>query len=192
MRRKLLFIIVYAFAVCLAGCTDRREEAEAAAQKDMDSFSKGDVEELCKKLFGTSGCPVDTGTGTYEDSQAQERDGILRVILLHSTMSVKKVGKDSIEFEMAVPDMEDLFRYLPDTENGYADTEKGFLEYLEDYVTEAERKKSTVAVPYSIEGEEIVIDYYSGEFIRTVTGGLADAYSRLYMEVLEEYQKGVQ
>lgn len=190
MRKKLVFMMVYTAMAILAGCAGRRAEVRAAAEKNLDSFTEGNMEEINTILFGTSGY-TDTEAGMYEDVRTKGRDGILPIIFMHSTMSVKKVGKDSIELEITAPDMEDIFEYLPDTENGYADTEKGFLEYLEDYAAAAERKKSTVWVPYSIEGERIVIEYYSEEFIRTVTGGFTDAYSRLYMDVLEEYQKGV-
>ncbi len=192
MRKKLLLMVVYTVMIVLAGCTDRYREVNAVAKKDIECFSEGNMEEINRILFGTSICTADTKAEMYEDNQTGERNGILRIIFLHSTVSVKKVGKDRIEFEMTVPDMEKVFKYLPETDNGYADTEIGFLEYLEDYVTVAELKKSTVSVPYSREEGKIVIDYYSKDFIHALTGGLTDAYDQLYMDVLKEYKKGVQ
>lgn len=191
MRKKLLLIVVYTVMINLTGCTDRYAEVNAAAQKDIKSFSEGNMEEINRILFGTSECAADPETDMYEDNQTEGYTGILRIIFSHSTMSVKKVDKDRIEFEISSPNMENVFKYLPDTDNGYAGTERGFLEYLEDYVTVAELKKSTVFVPYSRERGNIVIDYYSEDFIRALTGGLTDAYNQLYMDVLEEYEKGV-
>lgn len=185
-------MVVYTAMIIFAGCTDRYAEVKAAAQKDIESFSKGNMEEINRILFRTSGCTEITETKMYGDDQAGEHSGILRIIFLHSTMSVKKVEKDKIKIEMTVPDMEKVFKYLPDTDNGYVDTERGFLEYVEDYVTVAEMKKSTVFVPYSRERGNIVIDYYSEEFLRALTGGLTDAYKQLYMDVLKEYEKGAQ
>ncbi len=185
-------MVVYTVMVVLAGCTARYRVVKDAAQKNIDSFSEGNMEEINRLLFGISESPVEAEEGMYEGAPAKERDGILRIVFLHSTMSVKKVGKDRVEFEIIVPDMEDIFKYVPDTDNRYANSQKGFLEYLEDYVTLVERKKSTVSVPYSVEGENIVIDYYNEEFIRAVTGGLADAYAQIYMDASKEYEKGVQ
>lgn len=192
MKKILMIMIVYTVMIVMVGCADRREEVKTIAQKNIDSFSEGNMEEINRILFRSSEWTADTGAGMYEDDQKEDFDGILRIIFLHSTMSVKKVRKDRVEFEVIVPDMENVLKYLPDTDNGYAGKEKGFLEYLEDYVTVAESKRSTVSVPYSIEGGNIVIDYHSKEFINTVTGGLTDVYAQLYMDVLKEYQKGVQ
>ncbi len=183
--KKEFAILICIIIVTSMGCGNTYKDVRNAAQKDIDIFSEGNMEEINKLIFGKKEVIVD------KEREEPYRNGdygsILSNIFTHSSMSIKKVGRDSIEFIIIAPNMENVFKYMPDNE--YALREDGFIEYIKDYVETVEQQKASVSVSYSIEEENIAIDYYNEAFINAITGGLLDAYKELCADMLKAYQK---
>ena len=189
MRKSFLLWLVMILVFTLSGCGNK--DVENAANEAAAVFSSGNMEEINRLIFDTQELATDTEIaeffGNEDENDAQEV--ILNSIFSHSAVSVKKVDESTIEFEIISPNMENVFKNLPDLGSEF--TEMDLVEYIEEYANNAETKSFTVAVPYTVENETVVIDYRDESFINAITGGLVDAYKQLYADALNPYQEGV-
>ena len=188
MKKGIVLLIICAFSIVFTGCGNENENVKNIAQKNADSFSSGDMDEINELMFGTNELNIDIETGEVEDSE-NDYQGILRKIFSHSTVVVKKVEKDMVEFVITAPNMENVFEKLPDNSEDFK--EDDLLKYIDNFVDNVEMKEFTISVPYVVDGENVVINYHDENFVNAITGGLLDAYRELYISALAEYQKGV-
>lgn len=188
MMKKITLLILACFiTVSLAGCGNKKVEDKA--NEAVETFSGGDIKDISRLIFGTDELTVNEEIKEFLDSEDNSQEGILSSVFSHSTLSVKKVNKDVVKFEITAPDMGQVLQDLPDNSSDF--TENDLKEYIEKYADNTKEKTFSVDVPYTVDGEKIVIDYRNEDFINAITGGLVDAYKQLYMDVLKEYQEGV-
>lgn len=185
MKKSIVLLIICIFSIVFAGCGNDNENVKNVAQKNADTFSSGDMGKINQLIFGTNELSIDI----LEDGENSYQEGILKKIFSRSTVVVKKVKKDMVEFVITAPNMENLFEKLPN--NGENFKEDDLLEYIDNFVADVEMKEFTISIPYVEDGENVVINYYDEKFINAVTGGLLDAYRDFYRSTLDEYQKGI-
>lgn len=185
-------VIIALLLVCifiLFFISDKRN-VKKAADDAAEIFSNGDIEEINRLVFGLEETEAEQKfeelLGESDDGNGQE--GILPSLFMKSTVSVKKVGQDSIEFKILSPDMEKVFQKLPDNSTEFSETD--LAEYIDEYADNAEIKEFTVSVFYQKKDSEVVIDFRDEEFINAVTGGILDSYKQLYADAIAEYQEG--
>lgn len=189
MKKGIVLLIICAFSIVFTGCGNENENVKNIAQKNADSFSNGNMDEINELMFGTNELNIDTEIEELEDSENGYQEGILRKIFSHSTVVVKKVEKDTVEFVINAPNMENVFEKLPDNSENFK--EDDLLEYIDNFVDDVEMKEFMISVPYVVDEENIVINYRDENFINAITGGLLDAYRELYVSTLDGYQEGV-
>lgn len=184
MQKRILTAILYTFII-LALCGCGNSEVETFADKTTEIFTSGDIEEINSLVFGDVYLSTDSRLeGVFEDDPAQ--NGLLTELFSRSTIDVKKVKKDTIQFTVSAPDMTAVFENLPDDAVRF--TENDLYEYIIKYASSAEMIEFSVEVQFSSENGEIMIKYRDEAFINALTGGLLDAYKNLYTEVLDQYR----
>lgn len=185
-KEIVLLVVICAVLVFFSGCGSTREKVESIAKEHAELLESGEMEEINQIIFGVSELYGETGLAEMQGSDISSRKGMLSVIFSHSTVLVEKVTEDSVKLKISAPDMSDLFLYLRKAP-AYFNIE--LTNYVNAYVDKAEMKESRVSIPYTVEGEEIVIDYCNEEFINAVTGGLLEAYKEAYIDEIEEYRE---
>lgn len=188
MKVKIgLLVVVICF--CLVGCTKEEKEVKTRAEEVGKTIESGSMEDINNLIFGISQSDVVNGMeeilGTGESDTVQ--DGILSDIFKRNTIKVGNVSKDTIEYQIEAPDLSEIFVEILNEKKDLS--EEQLLEYMREYIGQAKLKKVTVTIPYTVENEEIVIDYQNEEFIDAITGGLLSAYRQLYQEMINEYMK---
>ena len=188
MRVLLLIIVCVAFTG-LVSCGEQNELVKENAQVVADAFTNGDMATINKIIFATNKLEVDKELSDIWGEDAQSQDGVLTYIFDLVTVEVKEITDSTIEYEIEVPDMSNVFVDI-DT-NAVNMSQDELLQYIKNYAQNAETKDTTVALEYILVDDEPVVNYQNEEFINAVTGGLLDAYKTLYSEMLKEYTEGV-
>lgn len=182
-------LLLVAVCFCLVGCTKEEKEVKTRAEEVGKTIESGSMEDINNLIFGISQSDVVNGMeeilGTGESDTVQ--DGILSDIFKRNTIKVGNVSKDTIEYQIEAPDLSEIFVEILNEKKDLS--EEQLLEYMREYIGQAKLKKVTVTIPYTVENEEIVIDYQNEEFIDAITGGLLSAYRQLYQEMINEYMK---
>lgn len=182
MKKKILLFATFVFALSLIGCTYKK--VENTANEVAEVFSSGDMESINHLVFGISGAEMDSETKELLEVE-EPQGGVMEVIFSHTKVFANKVKKDTVEFSIIAPDMEKVFEELP--ENSLEFTEEDLLVYIKNYIDDTKAKKFLISVPYTVEGENVIIDYQNPEFLNAVSGGLFEAYKKLYFEALDKY-----
>ena len=188
-KRVLLLIIVCVAFTGLVSCGEQNELGKENAQVVADAFTNGDMATINKIIFATNKLEVDKELSDIWGEDAQSQDGVLTYIFDLVTVEVKEITDSTIEYEIEVPDMSNVFVDI-DT-NAVNMSQDELLQYIKNYAQNAETKDTTVALEYILVDDEPVVNYQNEEFINAVTGGLLDAYKTLYSEMLKEYTEGV-
>lgn len=188
-KRVLLLIIVCVAFTGLVSCGEQNELVKENAQVVADAFTNGDMATINKIIFATNKLEVDKELSDIWGEDAQSQDGVLTYIFDLVTVEVKEITDSTIEYEIEVPDMSNVFVDI-DT-NAVNMSQDELLQYIKNYAQNAETKDTTVALEYILVDDEPVVNYQNEEFINAVTGGLLDAYKTLYSEMLKEYTEGV-
>lgn len=184
--KGLIIVTIY---ITLMGCAGTREEVSANAEKIGIIIENGDIDEISNLIFGIeesetiSGLEEIIGTGGTDTKQ----EGILNDIFQRNTIKVGNISENTIEYEIEAPNLQEIFVEI--LNNKEILSEEQLLLYMKEYVAQAQLRKVTVAVTYTIENKEIVIDYQNQEFIDGITGGLLSAYQQLYQDMINEYMK---
>lgn len=187
MKKLIILLLMAAGVFSLSGCGNR--EVKDAANDAAEIFANGDIEEINYLIFGTQELELDEEVRTLlgETDEDTQQNGVMSAVFSESTISVRRVGKETVEFEIVAPNMENVFLDFP-IDNAEL-TEEDLLMYVEDYAAEAEAKSFIVDVPYITSSDgEVEIDYCNEAFVNAVSGGLLDAYKQLYMDALQEYR----
>ena len=184
-KRVLLLIIVCVAFTGLVSCGEQNELVKENAQVVADAFTNGDMATINKIIFATNKLEVDKELSDIWGEDAQSQDGVLTYIFDLVTVEVKEITDSTIEYEIEVPDMSNVFVDI-DT-NAVNMSQDELLQYIKNYAQNAETKDTTVALEYILVDDEPVVNYQNEEFINAVTGGLLDAYKTLYSEMLKEY-----
>lgn len=183
--------IIALILICISVLKNiERKSVKIAADEAAAVFSNGDVEEINRLVFGIEKTELNEKIrGLLEESDDENsQEGIIADLFSRSTVSVNKVGIDTIEFEILSPDMEKVFQNLPGDCTELSETD--LAEYINEYADKAEYKEYVVSVYYEKEGSEVVINFQNEKFINAVTGGMIDSYKQLYADAIEEYQEG--
>lgn len=194
--RRAVANLAAGLAVCavLAGCGMRdaagngdqavRESAQAVA----GAFSDGDMGEINESVFGSEARAIDEALLDEWDEESRSQEGVLASVFELASVKVGSVGDDTVEFEVAAPDMSKVFDGL-DAESSADMAEEELLEYIRDYARNADAREAKVTLEYSIVDGEPAVNYQDERFVNAVTGGLLDAYKALYAQMLDEYAK---
>lgn len=147
---------------------------EREAAKIETVFKEGDINKISQAIGLTDG-----------DTQEPE-DSIMNDLLVKASVTFEKMNDEEIVYTVKAPDMSSFFASNLEkiSEMGTEDFEK----FLREYMESAEVTEREVAVPYSMNGDEIVADYTDSDFIDAATGGLVQAYVGLYDLMIEEYK----
>lgn len=188
-KRVLLLIIVCVAFTGLVSCGEQNELVKENAQVVADAFTNGDMATINKIIFATNKLEVDKELSDIWGEDAQSQDGVLTYIFDLVTVEVKEITDSTIEYEIEVPDMSNVFVDI-DT-NAVNMSQDELLQYIKNYAQNAETKVATISLEYILVDDEPIVNYQDEEFINAVTGGLLDAYKTLYSEMLEEYSEGV-
>ena len=188
-KRVLLLIIVCVAFTGLVSCGEQNELVKENAQVVADAFTNGDMATINKIIFATNKLEVDKELSDIWGEDAQSQDGVLTYIFDLVTVEVKEITDSTIEYEIEVPDMSNVFVDI-DT-NAVNMSQDELLQYIKNYAQNAETKDTTVALEYILVDDEPIVNYQNEEFVNAVTGGLLDAYKTLYSEMLKEYTEGV-
>lgn len=180
MKKVFMLILIGIATFNLNGCGN--SDVKDIVNENIEVFMSGNMEDINKILFENQ----DSSTGS-EVNEFENK--ILSNIFSNSTIKIKKVEKDVVELKVIAPDMKDVFKNLPDSSEEY--TEDGLLEYMQEYVGVVETCEFIVDLPYTKDGEEIVIDYRDEDFVNAITGGMLSAYKELYFAMLDEFRNGV-
>lgn len=180
IKKIVLLTIVCSVSAFFVGCSGTHDRVESLAKEHAELLEKGKIEDINQIIFGMSELQTEAEVGTVEK-------GILSTIFSHSTVIVKKVTKDAVKLEISAPDMSELFLYL----NKAAIYNTELTEYVDTYVNKAKMRDSSVSVAYTVEGDEVIIDYCKEEFIDAITGGLFGAYKKAYIDKMEKYRSEI-
>ena len=149
-----------------------------------NAFNDKDFGQVSQLIFPT---PVDQiaeeyGLNFASDEENQlNKDGILISIFNRTKVSLERVEDECIYYKVESPNMSGVFN---DTQNITSQDE--LLNYMRNYVNNAEIINFEVSVPY-VQGEDgVQIDYQTTEFLNAITGGLLNEYEALYMRALDE------
>lgn len=185
MRKILLtaLMLTLMLMLSLTGCGNK--EAEAAANEAVEIFSSGNMTAINHLVFGTVDAEIDNEVTELLGKSDDSRTGILPVIFSNASMSVSKVRKESVEFEVTAPDLENLLNDL--AAEGSVLEEAEMLEYIFNYIENAEAKTYKASVPYENGEDGITFDYQNEGFLNAITGGLLNAYKQAYQDVLNEF-----
>ena len=182
-------LIILAICIGLTGCGKESKEVKTSAEEIGTAIENGNIEDINNLIFGIDESEVISGLeeiiGTGETETKQEV--ILSDIFQRNTIKVGNVSENTIEYEIEAPDLQEIFIEILSKKEILS--EEQLLSYMKEYVAQAQLRKVTVAVPYTMENEKIVIDYQSQEFIDGITGGLLSAYQQLYQDMINEYMK---
>lgn len=187
MKKIILLATICIFLFTFGGCRNKNVKNEA--NEAINIFSSGDIIAINNFIFGRYELEMDSEIEELLETEDNTQQGVLSNIFSNSTLSIKKINKDTVEFKIAAPNMEKVFENLPDNSSTFS--EEDLLDYIKKYANDTAQKEFSVSVPYTINDEKVVIDYCNKDFINAISGGLLEAYKQLYVDILNEYQKGV-
>ena len=170
-KRVLLLIIVCVAFTGLVSCGEQNELVKENAQVVADAFTNGDMATINKIIFATNKLEVDKELSDIWGEDAQSQDGVLTYIFDLVTVEVKEITDSTIEYEIEVPDMSNVFVDI-DT-NAVNMSQDELLQYIKNYAQNAETKDTTVALEYILVDDEPVVNYQNEEFINAVTSKLS-------------------
>lgn len=189
MKKVLALILTCAVLTSLVSCGKQNKIVEEKAQVVADAFTNGDMEAINEAIFGTSKFEVDEALSDIWEENAQPQEGVVTHIFELVTVKVKKTTDSTIEYEIEAPDMSKVFVDIDTNTANISDVE--LFEHIKSYAQNAGTKVTMVSLEYILVDDEPIVNYQDEEFINAVTGGLLDAYKSLYLEMMEEYEKGV-
>lgn len=186
-----IFAVIIILLLCLyfLGYGKKHREVKESAQKLADAFAAGDMLTINESIFGDNEFEIEEELSEVWGESVEAPKGILEDILGKVVITVKKITKNKIEYQVTAPDMKNVFKEFNMNEGDISKEE--LMEYIQHYVQNAGTKVTTVSLEYILVNDELIVNYQNEEFINAVTGGLLDAYKTLYSEMLEGYMEGV-
>lgn len=184
---KKIAIIVCVCAVFVLGCTGcgkNKKIVEEHTQEVISVMKGGEMEEINYLIFQNQCFDLGDNISGKGEEEGEKQEGILGELFEEVTLKVKKIGEDTIKYEIEAPDLSGIYKEFNKDNNM---SQEEFTDYLKQYIEEAERQKKIVEVPYSIVDEKIKVNYRNEDFINAITGGLLESYKKAYQDMLEEY-----
>lgn len=175
---NLKITLIMCLAVLFSGCSNKNNQVEEQASEIVTAFSSNDINQI-NRLMGF----VDESDTSFISGE----DGILSDIFTKTDIEIDNVDNAMISYRISAPDMSGVF--TDNLEQLSEMDESELEEYIKQYAQDAERVENTVTLEYTIEDEDIVIDYTSQDFVDAITGGLLQAYIDLYRQIIEEYEE---
>ena len=176
MKYACLLLLIF----ILSGCGS--SPVKDVVEEDLKLLSEGNIDDWNALLFGS----VDTAASEEWTANAEaEGNGFLADLLAMSSAKVKSVEETEIILEVTAPDMSDFF-----TANGTrlaaitAEAEMNAL--ILEHAAVADMISHEIGLTYTMEDEEIKVDYGSPAFVDAMTGGLVSAYTDLISQMMEE------
>ena len=181
MKNIVLLMIVILICVC-PGC-GKEKKIEKQATEICEAIAGGNIEEINAIIFGYEKLEM---SETISDSFLEEkRTGIISRIFARTDIEVKKINKYTVEYEVKSPDLGNIFCDLREMDS--INSSEEFINFIGEYIDNAEIDQVLVSVPYSMEGKEVYIDYRNKEFINAITGGLLYGYQDIFEEMIADY-----
>ncbi len=125
-----------------------------------------------------------------EEKADGENGALMREMLPYIKAEIEKVngffGASSVEYKISAPDMESFI--LSQDFSSYS-TKEQLLSAMLSYIPTAPHRTQTVRVEYyksSAFSKKWRGNYATSEFADAISGGMNSAYSKLYLEMLEE------
>lgn len=187
MKKVFLAVILGGAIVLVAGCSRNDKLVQEKAEEIEAIFNANEMEEINQLVFGED---INTEYDYYYSNEEIEGNetGVIEVILCEVTLETGEITDNSIEYKVSAPDLSNVFLEL-DIELAQTMTEEDLLNYIKEYIEQTEQKSSAVSIPYEIVNDEVIVDLQNAEFINVITGGIAEAYTDLYGQMLEEYRQ---
>lgn len=187
MKRKTIIIISILIVLLLAltGCNGNVKLAEVKAQEAADIIVSGDMEKINQIIFGHQNIEMDESVENILEDEKTEENGILNEVFKRCTIEIEKVTRKQIKFQINSPDLSNLVDDSKEEMGSFSEEE--ILKYFKSYISEAELKTHNVAVPYTVEDDEVKINYKNKEFINAITGGFLESYQGAFQEMIDVY-----
>ena len=164
--------IMVCFGLIFTGCQSNSMEEQA--KEIVEVFSNGNTTEISKKIG------LIDETSTIDDS-------FLDDVFERTEVELDSIDNESVTYIVESPDMSDFF--VNNMDRLYEMNELEMEQFLQEYILSAETKEHTVTLKYTIENDSLMVDYTSTEFINAITGGLLEAYSQLYEQMILDYEE---
>lgn len=177
-------VISPAVAYIVDKLSDRSE-----AKKIETAFSEHDVEEINRLIFGKKKSALEQQVEdefgiTFDDQSGNDtfnKDGFIAKILERTTVTVGRIGKDSVKYKVSAPDMKDSLTGITDVESR-EELEKKLIEHI----TAAQMKETEVEVTFEEVDGNLVFNYQTEQFLDAITGGFITEYGELYALLQKE------
>lgn len=192
MRKVKIMLLAAAgsAAAALSGCSIVNEylNYNDTANQIVKSFESNDMEAINEAIFGEGEFSVDEELTDYYVEE--EGEGIISQIVAVGSIKVKHVDviNKVVVYDVTAPNMQTVLEDMPEE----ISTEEEFSTYIKEYIANADITTTPVSVPYTEDGESIVLEYENPEFINAITGGFMEAYQNAYKEMIETYLSGLE
>jgi len=191
-KKLLIFILVNAFLVFLWFAVGNYITLTIHSSEVIETINSGSLE-----LSGVVNDDFDK-LPTYVQNRLQrpqQKNGpIVDRMLPYIRIERVKVngffGGSSVEYKVAVPDLEEWILSLKDSG---INNQEDFLAEMEHYIRQAPRAPRSVTIHYYSDGWfSWKGNYNTPEFLDAITGGMNTAYTKLYEEAMDELEEMLQ
>lgn len=210
-KRMLALLLSLVLLLGLIGCTNDEKPGETTAQAGTEDrgddttekedraavektaraaaevLSSGDSAEITKLIFGSYESEEREKMTELLGESGQSGEGILGYIFARTAVKVQAAAETGITYEIEAPDMSGVFEGLADRAETI--TEEELRDWIADYAEKAPLKTWTAAVPCQMSDGELTVNYRNADFINAITGGLLEAYQKLYQQMLDSVGK---
>lgn len=170
-----------------------RNEVEKDSDQAINSLTSGDIKAVNAVIFKEYNAITYSDYAELFETENKEQtseNGVLARLFSMSKIRLIDYDESSITYQIEAPNMTDFFSKYKDKAESIVDEEM-LAELIIEYAEETEHKSTEVTVSYAYIEDEFIADYQSYDFINAISGGLLDAYTTLYSEMIDEYRNGV-
>lgn len=181
-KKILIFFIVTLLCIFMIACgTDK--EVKVQAEKVIEAINTSDMNMLESIIMGTQNIVADDELADFFTTSDSENNGLIKRIITKDSIKIKKITKDTIQYEITAPHLENIFNEILEKENLLV---KDFEEVIYEYIEAAPMQKVEVKVAYTYKDGIFVADYNTIEFMNAITGNLIKSYQNLIQRAIME------
>ena len=184
MKKFIHILITIFILLSISSCTAPKDSVlkqlnknhATTVRKDIEIFSSGNIAEITECIFGIRS----------EEASADHSDnGIIADLFANAEVQITSADESTISYTIVSPDISDFFTVCVDQLDSITTSEELGQAILE-YAKTAPTKEYNVTISYSVNGDDIDVNYDNSDFINAMTGGLLEAYADLYSQHLDE------
>ena len=187
-KKILIFFIVGMTCIFMTSCGTNKE-VKAQAEKIITAVEANDMNTLENIIMGTEDIAVDDELKDFFTMSEEENNGLIAKIIEKDSIKIKKIKKDTIQYEITAPQLENIFQEILEQENIYI---KDFENYIYSYIESAPKQKIEVNVSYTYEDSTFTANYKTEEFMNGITGNMISSYQKLIQEVISEKEESAE